>query len=75
MVARIQNAEEITGLPKWPVYCPRTKEILDIQSGGKPVGKPDPGKARLDVIEKAMKMGDKLQPKSPQLIILISLPA
>ncbi len=50
------------GLPKWPVYSPKTNEILDIQSNGNPVSKPDPRKARLDVIEKAVKMGDKLQP-------------
>ncbi len=50
------------GLPKWPIYNPKTNEILDIQSDGKPVGKIDPRKARLDVIEKALKLGDKLQP-------------
>ena len=49
-------------LSKWPVYSPKKNEILDIQSDGKPVGKPDPRKARLDVIEKAVNMGDKLQP-------------
>jgi para-nitrobenzyl esterase len=49
-------------LPKWPVFSPKNNEILDIQSDGKPVGKPDPRKARLDVIEKAVNMGDKLQP-------------
>jgi para-nitrobenzyl esterase len=50
------------GLPLWPVYSPKKNEILDIQSDGKPTGKPDPRKARLDVIEKAVNMGDKLQP-------------
>lgn len=49
-------------LPKWPLYNPKTNEILDIQSDGKPVGKPDPRKARLDLIEKAVNKGDKLQP-------------
>jgi len=40
------------GLPKWPVYNTQNEEILDIQPDGKLVGKPDPRKARLDVIEK-----------------------
>lgn len=51
-----------TGLPIWPQYSTKKNQILDIQSDGKAVGKPDPRKARLDVIEKAVNMGDKLQP-------------
>jgi para-nitrobenzyl esterase len=51
-----------TGLPTWPAYSTNKNEILDIQPDGKPVGKADPRKARLDVIEKAVNMGDKLQP-------------
>jgi para-nitrobenzyl esterase len=71
-VARMMNAYWINfaktgnpngkGLPDWPVYSPEKNQILDIQSDGNPVGKPDPRKARLDVIEKAVNMGDKLQP-------------
>jgi para-nitrobenzyl esterase len=71
-VARMMNAYWVNftktgnpngkGLPKWPVYNAKKNRILDIQPDGKPVGKPDPRKARLDVIEKAVIMGDKLQP-------------
>lgn len=71
-VARIMNAYWVNfaktgnpngkGLPKWAVYSPKTNQILDVQADGKPVTKSDPRKARLDVIEKAVNMGDKLQP-------------
>ena len=49
-------------LPEWPVFSTKNNMILDIQPDGKPTAKPDPRKARLDVIEKAVKAGDKLQP-------------
>ncbi|MDH3292279.1 MAG: carboxylesterase family protein [Gemmatimonadota bacterium] len=49
------------GLPLWPAYNTQNEEILDIESDGKPVGKPDPRKARLDVIEKAFKLRVAIQ--------------
>jgi para-nitrobenzyl esterase len=46
------------GLPKWPVYNPKKNELLEIQVDGTPVGKPDPKKDRLDLIEKAVTTGN-----------------
>ena len=49
------------GLPVWPLYDTQKEEILDFDLDGKPVGKPDPRKARFNVIEKAFKSRDKIQ--------------
>lgn len=49
------------GLPVWPLYNTQKEEILDIELDGKLVGKPDPRKARLDVIEKAFKFRARVQ--------------
>lgn len=48
-------------LPYWPAHTLKENQVLEIQSDGKAEGKPDPKKARLDVIEKEVKSG-KLQP-------------
>ncbi len=71
-VAKIMNAYWVNfaktgnpnekGLPTWPLNNAKTNQILEIQRDGIPVGITDPTKARLDVIEKAVKKGDKLQP-------------
>jgi para-nitrobenzyl esterase len=49
------------GLPNWPLYNTQKEEILDIELEGKPVSKPDPRKARFNVIEKAFKKRARLQ--------------
>ena len=50
-----------TGVPKWPLYTSKNNEILEIESDGKPVGKPESRKARFDVIEKAFKFRVDIQ--------------
>lgn len=47
------NAES---LPQWPVYTPKKNEIIIFKSDGSAWSGPDPKKARLDVIEKALKI-------------------
>lgn len=46
------------GLPNWPIFSDNKNELLEIQSDGMAVGKPDPKKARMDLIEKAVKSGN-----------------
>jgi para-nitrobenzyl esterase len=48
-------------VPKWPLYDTQKEEIMDIELDGKAVAKPDPRKARFNVIEKAFKQRDQLQ--------------
>jgi para-nitrobenzyl esterase len=42
------------GLPNWPQYNNQNQNILDVELDGKIISKPDPRKARFNVIEKAM---------------------
>ena len=46
------------GLPQWPNYDTKNNKLIEFQSDGTAVGKPDPKKARLDVIEKAVTSGN-----------------
>lgn len=49
------------GLPNWPLYNNQNQDILDVELDGKITSKPDPRKARFDVIEKAFKNRGKIQ--------------
>lgn len=43
------------GLTVWPAFDTQKEEMLDIELNGRPIAKPDPRKARFNVIEKAFK--------------------
>jgi para-nitrobenzyl esterase len=49
------------GVPNWPLYDTQKEMILDIDLDGKVIAKPDPRKARFNVIEKAFKKREKIQ--------------
>jgi len=46
------------GLPQWPVYDPKENRLLEFKPDGSAVAEPDPKKARMDVIEKAVTSGN-----------------
>ncbi len=46
------------GLSEWLPYDTIKNQLLDIQADGNAVGKSDPKKARLDIIEKAVTTGN-----------------
>ncbi len=49
------------GLTNWPAYNKQNQDMLDVELDGKIISKPDPRKARFDVIEKAMKKRGTIQ--------------
>jgi para-nitrobenzyl esterase len=49
------------GVPAWPQYDSQKEEILNIDLDGKPDAKPDPRRARFNVIEKAFKKRESIQ--------------
>ena len=49
------------GLPNWPLYNNKNQDMLDVELDGKIISKPDPRKARFDVIEKAFKNRGRIQ--------------
>ncbi|MDH3651271.1 MAG: carboxylesterase family protein, partial [Saprospiraceae bacterium] len=52
------------GLPLWPAFQTKSSEIIEFQHDGSAVGKPDPRKMKLDVIEKAFKLRVAIQSRS-----------
>jgi para-nitrobenzyl esterase len=48
------------GVPNWPLYDTKKEEILDVDLDGNVQSKPDPRKARLNVIEKAFQQKREL---------------
>jgi para-nitrobenzyl esterase len=49
------------GVPNWPRYDRQKEEILEVDLDGKVTAKPEPRKARFDVIEKAFKRREHIQ--------------
>ena len=52
------------GLPEWSTYSPETEKLMDFTLAG-PVGKTDPWKARLDVVEKLANQPDRPTARKP----------
>ena len=50
-----------SGLPNWPAFNKQNQDMLDVELNGNTISKPDPRKARFDVIEKAMKKRGTIQ--------------
>jgi para-nitrobenzyl esterase len=50
-----------SGVPEWPRYDNQNEEIIDIDLDGKVTARPDPRKARFNVIEKAFKKRESIQ--------------
>jgi len=48
-------------LPNWPEFTLKKEMILDVQTDGNAVGKTDPRKARLEVVEKAFENRAEIQ--------------
>ncbi len=46
------------GLPPWPRYDAQQNQLLEFRPDGAAVGEPDPKKARLDAVEKAVTSGN-----------------